>query len=75
MYLQKEVFEDIQSHKFIYTIHDYKENTSNVMKESEIKGYIVFIVCFENFNYHFVLLFSVAPCAKACKQAKIMYQR
>ena len=46
MYLQKEVSED----KFIYTIHDYKDNASGVMKESEIKGYIVFFIKFEDLN-------------------------
>jgi len=53
MYLQKEVVEDNQYHKFIFTIHDYKENTisnSGISKESEIKGYIVFIVCFQDLN-------------------------
>jgi hypothetical protein len=51
MYIHKELFEDNQYHKYIFTIHDYKENaTSSVMKESENKGFIVFIVCFEDLN-------------------------
>jgi hypothetical protein len=50
MYIHKEVIEDNQCHKYIFTMHDCKENTSSVMKESEIKGHIVFFVNFEDLN-------------------------
>ena len=50
MYIHKELFEDSKYHKYIFTVHDYKENTSGVMKESEIKGHIVFTISFEDLN-------------------------
>jgi hypothetical protein len=46
MYIQKDLIESNEYHKYIFTLHDYKDNSLK-FKESEAKGNIQFIISFD----------------------------